>query len=46
MHDLGLECVEAACMHLVDAALRNDEGALPVIVAVQRDEEAAGIDAA
>ena len=45
-HDVGAERLEPARVHLIDAALRDDEGALPVVVAVQHDEDAAGVDAA
>ena len=45
-HDLGAERLQPARVHLVDAALGNDERALPVVVAIQHDEDAAGVDAA
>ena len=45
-HDVGAEGIQSARMHLVDAALWNDEGALPVVAAIQHDEDAAGIDVA
>ncbi len=44
--DVGAERLQPACMHLVDATLRNDKRALPVVVAVQHDEDASGIDMA
>ncbi len=42
----GPECLQAACLDGFHPALGNDEGALPVIPAVQHDEEHARFGAA
>src|SRR6185437_13189968 len=44
-HDLA-EVVETAGLDLLDAAFRNDEGALPVIAAIQHHHHATALDVA
>jgi hypothetical protein len=44
--DGSAKCVEAPAAELLEAAFRDDIGALPIIAAVERDEYHAGLDAA
>ena len=40
--DVGAERRQALAVHLFDRALRNDVGALPIVAAVEHDEDAPG----
>ena len=44
-HDVTPESIETAPMNLLDRALGNDVAALPIIAAIDRDEDAAGTEA-